>query len=285
VESQAADAGAEGLRVRRGGGRRDPPHRRGDGDCHRKGLLHPGVRALAADGARNRGRGSARREEEKLTYRYLTFDCYGTLIDWRAGIEGELVAALGDIGLRGQDLLNAYVAAEQKEEAGYKRYRQVLRDTALSLSGLLGTTVDGRSADLFASSVPKWPVYADTVKFLRDMGSRGFKRYILSNVDDDLLEETIRRNHLQVDGYVTAEQVGSYKPDPGHWKVFMARTGSKKGEILHVAQSLFHDILPTQKLGIDSAWVNRYGEKLPPVAAPAFIADSLERLAGILAEP
>ena len=217
-----------------------------------------------------------------MRYRYLTFDCYGTLIDWRAGIERELRASLGEMKLEGQELLNAYVAAERKQESGYKRYRRVLRDTVLSMSGVLGTEVGPESADAFAASVPRWPVYRDTEVFLREMGSRGYKRYILSNVDDDLLEETIRRNRLEVDGFVTAEQVGSYKPRPGHWNQFMARTGAKRGEILHVAQSLFHDILPSQRLGIDSAWIDRYGEKLPSEASPTIIADNLEDLAQVV---
>jgi 2-haloacid dehalogenase len=212
-----------------------------------------------------------------MKHRYLTFDCYGTLIDWRAGIEQGLRSALGEVGLTGQSLLQAYVAAEQREERTYKRYRSVLRDAAIAMSEALGRRVTVEAAEEFASSVPMWPAFPDTARFLREMGSRGHLRYILSNVDDDLLEETIRRHGLEVDGYVTAEEVRSYKPDPGHWREFMAKTGALEGEVLHVAQSAFHDIIPAERLGIESAWVNRYGERLPP-AAPSFIADSLEGL-------
>jgi 2-haloalkanoic acid dehalogenase type II len=217
-----------------------------------------------------------------VRHRYLTFDCYGTLVDWRTGIEKELKSALGEIKLGGQDLLQAYVNAEQKEESNYKKYRKVLRDTVISMSGALGKKVGLNEAEAFASSVPRWPVFPDTIEFLRETGLRGYKRYILSNVDDDLLVETIRRNGLEVDGFVTAEQVGSYKPNPGHWRQFMAMTGAGREEILHVAQSVFHDIVPTQQLGIDSAWVNRYRESLPVGAAPGVIVDSLVSLAAIL---
>jgi 2-haloacid dehalogenase len=220
--------------------------------------------------------------EDYMRYRYLTFDCYGTLIDWRAGIERGLRSALGEIGLGGQELLRAYVDAERKEESGYKRYREVLRDTAVSLSEALGRKVDVASAEVFASSVPEWPAFPDTGRFLREVGSRGYKRYILSNVDNDLLEQTIERNHLEVDGYVTAEEIRSYKPKPGHWMEFMARTGARREEILHVAQSLFHDVVPAQRLGIESAWVNRYAEPLPAGASPTMIADDLSALSGIL---
>jgi 2-haloalkanoic acid dehalogenase type II len=174
------------------------------------------------------------------------------------------------------------VKAEQKEESSYKKYREVLRDTAISMSGVLGKRVSPAPAEAFASSVPRWPVFPDSVEFLKETGRRGYRRYILSNVDDDLLVETVRRNGLEVDGYVTAEQVGSYKPNPGHWRRFMAKTGARREEILHVAQSFFHDIVPTQQLGIDSAWVNRYGERLPADAAPSVIVDTLASLSAVL---
>jgi 2-haloalkanoic acid dehalogenase type II len=217
-----------------------------------------------------------------LKQRYLTFDCYGTLIDWRTGIERELRAAVGDIEVGGQDLLNAYVESEKKQEGVYKKYREVLRLTALSMSTRLGTKVTEKAAREFAGSVPRWPVFPDTNKFLGEMGSRGYKRFILSNVDNDLLEGTIKRSGLEVDGYVTAEEVGSYKPNPGHWKRFMEKTGAEKTDILHVAQSVFHDIVPTQAMGIRSAWVNRYHEPMPRGPQPQFVADTLAHLARIL---
>jgi 2-haloalkanoic acid dehalogenase type II len=217
-----------------------------------------------------------------MKYRYLTFDCYGTLIDWRTGIESSLLAAIGDVGIKGQALLEAYVAAEKEEESTYKKYREVLRKTAISMSGRLGVDVTEEAARKFAASVPSWPVFADTAEFLREMGMRGYKRYILSNVDTDLLEETIRNHGLEVDGFVTAEEVGSYKPNTGHWLRFMKKTGAGKEEILHVAQSIYHDIIPTNEMGIASAWINRYDERMPEGAQPLFVSDSLAHLAETL---
>ncbi len=220
-------------------------------------------------------------EEEHLKYKYLTFDCYGTLIDWKTGIERELAAAVGT-KLGGKALLEAYISAEKEQESTYKKYREVLRSSALSLSRKIGVKVTTEAALDFAGSVPRWPAFPDTAGFLREMGGRGYKRFILSNVDDDLLEGTIRRNGLEVDGFVTAEQVGSYKPNPGHWKRFLERTGASKGEVLHVAQSVYHDIVPTQKLGIASAWVNRYQEPMPGDAEPSFVSDTLTHLGDLL---
>jgi 2-haloalkanoic acid dehalogenase type II len=217
-----------------------------------------------------------------LTRRFLTFDCYGTLIDWRTGIEAELRELLGDVRVRGQDLLKAYVAAEAEEETEYRSYREVLRRTALSLSGRLGATVSEDEATRFSGSVPKWPAFKDTGKFLRDMGSKGFQTYILSNVDDDILQETIRKNGLEVEGWVTAQEVRSYKPSPAHWVRFMQKTGARKGEMLHVAQSVYHDIVPCQGLDIASAWVNRYNEKMPSGPHPMFVTDDLAHLGELL---
>lgn len=217
-----------------------------------------------------------------MGYKYLTFDCYGTLIDWRTGIERELAAAVGNINLRGQELLDTYAGSERKEEATYKKYREVLRRSVLSMSKELGVEVSDKAAREFAASVPRWPAFPDTARFLHMVGSRGYKRYILSNVDDDLLGATIENNRLEVDGFVTAEQVGSYKPRKAHWAEFLRRTGAAKGELLHVAQSVFHDILPAQELGIATAWVNRYSEPLPRDASPSMISDGLESLARII---
>jgi 2-haloalkanoic acid dehalogenase type II len=219
-----------------------------------------------------------------VRYRYLTFDCYGTLIDWRSGIEGALREALGDIRLAGQELLEAYVTAEKKQESTYRKYREVLAGTVMSMSGRLGVEVTKEGASNFAASVPHWPAFPDTAEFLRKAGAEGYARYILSNVDNDLLEETISNNRLEVDGFVTAEEVGSYKPAAGHWLKFMKETSAKKEELLHSAQSIYHDIIPTQQMGIASAWVNRYAERLPPGVSPTYMSDSLSGLEEILDE-
>lgn len=217
-----------------------------------------------------------------MKYTYLTFDCYGTLIDWRGGIGSAFGSALGNGKLGQDELLKAYVSAEQKEEKTYKAYRSIMVDSLKSASKALGVAVTDEAAKAFAASLPDWPAFADSAEFLREMGRRGYKRYILSNVDDDLLGDTIDRSQLQVDGWVTAEEVRSYKPDERHWLEFMRRTGARKSEILHIAQSVYHDITPSQRLGIDSAWVNRYGESFPAGVSASIVSDSLSHLAELL---
>ena len=219
-----------------------------------------------------------------MKFRYLTFDCYGTLVDWRRGITESLEAAGVATRLRPSRLLEAYVAAEKQQERVYQKYRNVLSKSVTALSGEVGIKIGRKAADEFASSVPNWPAFPDSRSFLKRMGEAGYTRYILSNVDTDILEETIRRSRLEVDGYVTAEEVRSYKPERRHWLRFIEKTGAERKDVLHVAQSVFHDILPTERLGIASAWVNRYREAIPADARPLYIVDSLKSLAGILQE-
>lgn len=215
-------------------------------------------------------------------FKFLTFDCYGTLVDWRSGIETALGKALGELPVSGSELLDAYVKAEAEEEGAYKKYRTVLGDTAQKLGERFGKDVQRADVEKFAASVPSWPAFSDTAEALRELGRRGYKRYILSNVDTDLLLGTIMNQNLEVDGFVTAEQTHSYKPAQGHWLAFMEKTGANKDQILHVAQSIYHDIIPTAKLDIASAWVNRYSQPLPEGVHPLFIADSMAHLSEIL---
>jgi 2-haloalkanoic acid dehalogenase type II len=176
----------------------------------------------------------------------------------------------------------AYVLAEKEQEGVYAKYRDVLARASLKLAEALGVEAGAKAASDFASSVPDWPAFDDTPGALRALGRKGYRRYILSNVDEDLLRETIKRNGLEVDGCVTAEETRSYKPSIGHWMMFMEKTGADKREILHVAQSVFHDIVPTERLGIAGAWVNRYGEPLPDGIQPLYICDNLSDLAALL---
>jgi len=216
-------------------------------------------------------------------FHYLTFDCYGTLIDWKRGIEAALRSALGKTaGLSGDGLMEAYLGAEKAEESSYKKYREVLKDSCLRVGGELGIRVSRAKAEEFASSVPAWPAFEDTGEALRALGRKGYRRYILSNVDTDLLRMTIRAHRLEVDGFVTAEETKSYKPAPGHWAKFLEKTGAKREEVLHVAQSLYHDVWPAERLGFQTAWVNRYGEALPRSVSPLYVTDSLKSLEKLL---
>jgi 2-haloalkanoic acid dehalogenase type II len=218
-----------------------------------------------------------------VKFTHLTFDCYGTLVDWRKGIETNLGELLRKNGLpSGVSVFPLYVKLEAEEEGQYKSYREILRDTAVNVAKHLNVSIAEKEANMFAASVPSWPPFGDTVVSLKELGKRGYKRVILSNIDKDILKETILRNSLDVDGYITAEDVGSYKPSPGHWNRFFDTYKTGKEATLHVAQSIFHDIIPCSKLAISTAWINRYSEATPAGINPTYVFDDLKSLMRLL---
>lgn len=212
-----------------------------------------------------------------------TFDCYGTLIDWRTGIEQTLGWALRSRGYTGTSrIFPVYDESERVEEAGYAPYREVLAFSAMRTAERLGVKLPALEAEKFAESLPRWPAFPDTVEVLHELGQRRVGRFILSNVDRGLLQGTIRRNHLEVDGFVTAEDVRSYKPAPSHWLTFLRDHPIDRANVLHVAQSLFHDIVPAQRLGLRTVWVNRYDDPQPPDIRPTYTIRNLRELLGLI---
>jgi 2-haloalkanoic acid dehalogenase type II len=195
-------------------------------------------------------------------YDVLTFDCYGTLVDWERGIAEALERAAGADGvtLDRAAALRAYHEIEPRVQAErYRRYREVLALTARAVAERLGWPLaPGREAFL-PDSLPTWPPFPDTNGALRRLRDAGHRLAILSNVDDDLLAGTRRHLDVAFDFVVTAQQVGSYKPAPGHFAAARERIGAARW--LHVAQSYFHDVQPARALGIASAWINRKGER------------------------
>ena len=192
----------------------------------------------------------------------LTFDCYGTLVDWERGIsEAFAAAARADgVALEVAAVLRAYHEVEPRVQAErYRRYRDVLALTARGVADRLGWTLPPGRESFLAESLPSWPPFPDTNDALRRLKGAGHRLIILSNVDDDLLAGT--RHHLAVefDAVITAEQVGSYKPAPGHFEAARKRIGGAPW--LHVAQSYFHDVQPARALGVPTAWINRKGER------------------------
>jgi 2-haloacid dehalogenase len=135
----------------------------------------------------------------------------------------------------------------------------------------------------FASSIPSWKPFADTVECLKKLGKMGLKRVILSNVDRDLLKDTVLQNGLEVDGCITAQDVGSYKPSVGHWNRFFDEYKANRESTLHVAQSVFHDIIPTGKMGVANAWINRYSDPEPAGINPTYVFLDLRGLVKTLA--
>jgi 2-haloalkanoic acid dehalogenase type II len=213
----------------------------------------------------------------------LTFDCYGTLIDWETGIGGWFEAAAAEDGVRLERLeaLEAYAEIEPVVEAEpYRSYRDVLTETALRVARRLDWPLAPGRASGLAGSLADWQPFPDTNPALERLAASGYRLGILSNVDDDLLAATRRHLAVSFDLLVTADQVRSYKPAPGHFQAARRKIGGSRW--LHAAQSLFHDVVPCRTLGIPVAWVNRKGEAAPPGVLPDIEVRDLAGLANRL---
>jgi 2-haloacid dehalogenase/putative hydrolase of the HAD superfamily len=201
----------------------------------------------------------------------ITFDCYGTLVDWEAGIGEAFEAAAARAGValpEREALLAVYAEIEPEVESGaYRSYRDVLGETALRLAGRFGWKLEAGREGFLAGSLPSWRPFPDTNPALRRLAAAGCRLGILSNVDDDLLAGTRRLLDVSFGPVVTAAQVRSYKPGPGHFLAARERLpGSARW--LHAAQSYFHDVAPCKRLGIPVAWINRKGQTAGAEGAP-----------------
>jgi 2-haloalkanoic acid dehalogenase type II len=194
-------------------------------------------------------------------YDVITFDCYGTLIDWETGISTAFAnAVVADARPFDQaQLLKAYADVEPSVEAEtYRHYRDVLTETAQRVAARLGWPLSREQAGFLPESLARWQPFADTNQALERLVAAGYSLGILSNVDDDLLAGTRCHFTVTFDLIVTAQQVGSYKPAHGHFLEAQQRLAGKRW--LHAAQSYFHDVIPARALGIPVAWINRKHE-------------------------
>jgi 2-haloalkanoic acid dehalogenase type II len=190
----------------------------------------------------------------------LTFDCYGTLIDWESGISGAFVAeaARDGVVLQRDAVINAYLQVEAEVESGpFTTYREVLTRTSREVAQRLGWSLDSGREHFLADSLPSWPPCPDTNATLQRLSKR-FRLGILSNVDDDLIAATQMHLSVHFDLIVTAQQVNAYKPAYAHFEVARRRLGVARW--LHAAQSYFHDVVPAAALHVPVVWVNRKGE-------------------------
>jgi 2-haloacid dehalogenase len=186
--------------------------------------------------------------------RWATFDCYGTLIDWNGGIRRELVRVFGEE--RADAQLDRYHDVEPALQAGGERsYRDVMTETMREL-GAPENEVDG-----LAQALPSWEPFPEVRDALEEARKRGWKLAILSNTDRDFIEASQERIGVEFDMSIVASEIGSYKPGRRHWLTFFEQSGAERDRHVHVAQSHFHDVVPASALGLNSIWINRYGEE------------------------
>ena len=196
-------------------------------------------------------------------YDALSFDCYGTLIDWEAGIASVLTPWASEVGLAlsNEHLLTAYAdnEADAEREAPADLYSTVLADAFRRTGHQLGAPVSEQWAARLGNSVPSWPAFPDSAAALRSL-AEDYKLIILSNVHREGFAGSNIRLEVEFDRIITAEDVGAYKPASNHFDALDAALddmGIRRERLLHVAQSLFHDHVPAKRHGLDSVWINR----------------------------
>ncbi|MGB7554595.1 MAG: haloacid dehalogenase type II [Candidatus Korobacteraceae bacterium] len=192
-------------------------------------------------------------------FEWLSFDCYGTLIDWETGLLGYLRPLLMSKGhsLTDARILNLYSEFEPRAQSGdYKSYREVLAQVVRDFARELRFAVSTGEANGLAESIRNWQPFADTDAALRRLQSR-YKLAILSNIDDDLFANTSPKLTVCFDAVVTAQQVHSYKPSLNNFEALLRRFQIPRERLLHVAESLYHDVVPAHTLKIATVWVNR----------------------------
>ncbi len=204
--------------------------------------------------------------------RWVTFDCYGTLVDWWTGMGAAAASVAGE---RAAELLDAYHEQELilEAERPAPSYRHVLTEGLRRAAARRGVELPGDGDQAFVRAWTEMPVFDDVGPALGALRGAGWRLAILTNCDDDLIAGTRRRLPADFELVVTAEQVGSYKPDLAHFHAFRERTGVGEGEWVHAACSWMHDILPAARLGIPRVWVDRDRSGHPPGLADVVLPD------------
>jgi 2-haloacid dehalogenase len=212
---------------------------------------------------------------EITDFEAISFDCYGTLIDWETGLLSVLApwARSRGLAMNDEELLAVYAGYEEVAEAEHPRtlYPEILRQSMIALGKDVGAEVTAEDAERMARSVPDWPAFEDSPAALAALGSQ-FKLIILSNVDRSSFAGSAERLGVTFDSVLTAQDVGSYKPSPRNFAALQEearRLGVAEGRLLHAAQSLFHDHVPAKAAGLRTAWINRRHDRPGWGATPA----------------
>ncbi len=196
--------------------------------------------------------------------KYITFDCYGTLIDWEGGIRNatKQISDKHGFNLDLNGIADKYIKVELAVEAEqYRKYHDVLQSASKRLLKQEGFDISDEDALEFANSIYSWQPFSEIHDVLAKLKDKGYKLIILSNIDNEIIKKSIELIGIDFDGIVTAEEVGSYKPSHGHWQEMLRRFNATKGEVLHVAASYVHDIIPAKEQGFDAVWINRNHEQ------------------------
>jgi 2-haloacid dehalogenase len=215
----------------------------------------------------------------------VTFDCYGTLIDWETGLLGALRPVLRSHchDLSDKQILDIYGELEPKAQNPYRRYREVLVNVVRGFGERLGFQVSDAEAESLPQSLGNWQPFPDTVATLAKLKTK-YKLAIISNTDDDLFAATARHLKVKFDEVITAEQAKAYKPSLAPFRLALERLGVPPARVLHVGQSVFHDVLPAKSLGMATVLVYRRGSGAtrPAEGEPDLKVPDLQTLASLV---
>ncbi len=222
--------------------------------------------------------------------RVISFDCYGTLVDWETGILTALRVVLAAHGAHpdAKSILEDYAEFEATAEGGdFRGYTSVLHAVVREFGAKYAFIPTPGELEALSRSLPQWKPFEDTVDALNRL-KRRYRLAVLSNVDDHLFVHTARQLQVDLDEVVTASQISSYKPSIENFRALLSRVGVPPGSVLHAAQSLYHDIVPANRCGMVTAWVNRqshrerYGAVRAAEAQPDLVVPDLSTLASRL---
>jgi 2-haloacid dehalogenase len=217
-------------------------------------------------------------------FRAITFDCYGTLIDWETGLLGALRPVLRAHGskLRDEQILALYAELEPAAQNPYRRYREVLQEVMRGFGKRLGFQVSEAEARSLPDSLKDWQPFPDTVDALQKLQTR-FRLAIISNTDDDLFAGTAPHLQVKFDQVITAQQAGAYKPSLAPFQLVLERLGLPNEQVLHAGQSVYHDVVPARSLGLATLLVRRRGSGATRVLAdkPDLEVPDLQSLAAL----
>ena len=223
-------------------------------------------------------------------FNVLTFDCYGTLIDWENGILNAIRPVFARYGLdpSDRDILETYAPIEAKYERGeHFNYNLILRFVMTEMSLRFAFDATPAELDCLSASLPEWKPFPDTVDALKKLKTR-FKLAVISNIDDDLFEASARHLEVPFDWVITAQQEGAYKPSRDVFDFALKKIGVPPEQVLHVAQSVYHDIIPAGAIGLQTVWVNRRagksgsGATMASSAVPNLEVDDLRSLVDLV---
>ncbi|MBE9094019.1 haloacid dehalogenase type II [Tychonema sp. LEGE 07203] len=221
-------------------------------------------------------------------FEVVSFDCYGTLIDWESGILPVLRQLLSsrEIDFSDDGLLEMFAEFEsalESHQINYITYREILQEIVKKIGQKFNFEPTKTEVESLADSIKNWQPFPDTVAALTALKQK-YKLAVISNIDDDLFAGTAKHLKVEFDWLITAEQVRSYKPSTRNFEIALETMGTAREKLLHVAQSLYHDIVPAASMGIRTVWVNRrqgkagFGATLPASAQPDLEVPDLKTL-------